>query len=47
MSPKDGVLAVTYACPIDARGKLDIPKLRALARTGCEAVNVGERGETD
>jgi hypothetical protein len=47
MGMKDGVLAVTYACPLDAPGKLDLPKLRALATTGCEPVVVGERGETD
>ncbi|HVU51493.1 MAG TPA: hypothetical protein VHL80_12445 [Polyangia bacterium] len=43
----EGVLAVTYACRLEAPGKLDLPRLRALAKTGCEAVVVGERGETD
>jgi hypothetical protein len=47
MSVKDGALAVTYACHLDAPAKLDLQKLRALAKTGCEPVVVGERGETD
>lgn len=45
MSVKDGTLAVTYDCHVDAKGKVDLPKLRALARTGCEPA--GEHGETD
>ena len=47
MSVRENALAVTYACHIDAPAKLDLPKLRALAKTGCEPVVVGERGEMD
>jgi hypothetical protein len=45
MSVKDGGLALTWTCHIDARGPLDLPKLRSLAKTGCEPA--GASRETD
>jgi hypothetical protein len=42
MSMKDGLLAPTYVCTFIAGPKLDLARLRTLAKTGCEAVSDGE-----